>query len=89
MKRRRHFKQETTLQDRIVAWAKEVRAQAAELPPGADRDMLLKKVQQAEAVSQAKASIATDDMDERLAALGKEDEIDKLLAEIKTRKGVA
>ena len=48
MKRRRHFKQETTLQDRIVAWAKEVRAQAAELPPGPDRDELLKKVRQAE-----------------------------------------
>src|SRR5580700_5901430 len=46
------------------------------------------KVQHAEAVGQAKAGIATDDIEERLAALGKEDEIDKLLAEIKTRKGV-
>jgi hypothetical protein len=43
MKRRRHFTQEITLQDRIVGWAKEVRAQAAELPPGPDRDQLLKK----------------------------------------------
>jgi hypothetical protein len=31
MKRLRRFK-EITLQDRIVAWAKEVRAQAARLP---------------------------------------------------------
>ena len=52
-------------------------------------DRVKHKVQHAEAVSQAKSSIATDDMDERLAALGKDDEIDKLLAEIKTRKGVA
>jgi hypothetical protein len=46
-------------------------------------------VQHAEAVGMAKSSIATDDIEERLAALGKEDEIDKLLAEIKTRKGVS
>jgi phage shock protein A len=56
-------------------------------------DRAKNKVQHAEAVSQAQSSIATEDimnnMDERLAALGKEDEIDKLLAEIKTRKGIA
>jgi phage shock protein A len=51
-------------------------------------DRVKEKVQHAEAVSHAQAGIATDDMDERLAALGKEDEIDKLLAEIKTRKGM-
>jgi phage shock protein A len=56
---------------------------------GAAFDRLSDKVQRAEAVSQAKSGIATDDMDERLAALGKEDEIDKLLAEIKVRKGIA
>jgi hypothetical protein len=48
MLRRRIRKHRFTLQDRIVAWAKDVRAQAAELPPGPDRDMLLKKVRQAE-----------------------------------------
>jgi hypothetical protein len=47
--RRRRFKPVTTLQDRIVEWAKAIRAQAAELPPGRDRDELLKKVRQAEA----------------------------------------
>ncbi len=52
-------------------------------------DRVKDKVRHAEAVSHAKAGIATDDIEERLAALGKEDEIDKLLAEIKTRKGVA
>jgi hypothetical protein len=49
MQRRRRVKHQFTLQDRIIAWAKEVRAQAAELPPGADRDALLKKVRQTEA----------------------------------------
>jgi hypothetical protein len=48
MQKRHRFKQETTLQDRVIAWAKDVRAQAAELPPGRDRDELLKKVRQAE-----------------------------------------
>jgi phage shock protein A len=52
-------------------------------------DRVKDKVRHAEAVSQAKAGIVTDDIEERLAALGKEDEIDKLLAEIKSRKGVA
>jgi hypothetical protein len=45
---RRRVKHQFTLQDRIVAWAKEVREQAAKLPPGPDRDMLLTKVRQAE-----------------------------------------
>ena len=41
-------KEQATLQDRVIEWAKEVRDQAAALPPGPDRDMLLKKVRQAE-----------------------------------------
>ena len=45
---RRRVKHQFTLQDRIVAWAKEVREEAALVPPGPDRAMLLKKVQQAE-----------------------------------------
>lgn len=51
-------------------------------------DRVKNKVQHAEAVSRAQSSIATDNIEERLAALGKEDEIDKLLAEIKNRKGI-
>lgn len=44
----RRFTRQITLQDRIIAWAKEVREQATRLPPGAERNMLLKKVEQAE-----------------------------------------
>ncbi len=51
-------------------------------------DRVKDKVRRAEAVGQAKSAIATDDIEERLAALGKEEEIDKLLAEIKARKGL-
>ena len=47
------------------------------------------KVAHAEAVSQAKTELAADPMDERLAALDKEDRIDKLLAELKARKGLS
>ncbi len=44
------------------------------------------KVRHAEAVSQAKSEMAGDSLEDRLAALGKEDEIDKLLAELKARR---
>ena len=51
-------------------------------------DRVRQKVQHAEAVGQAKNDMASDSMDDRLAALEKEDAVDKLLAEIKSRKGV-
>ena len=50
MKRRR-FKQPTSLKDRLAAWAEEVREQAAQLPPGPERDSLLKKLSQAATAS--------------------------------------
>ncbi len=46
------------------------------------------KAQHAEAVSQAKAELIRDDVEDRLAALEKEERIDRLLAEIKARKGL-
>ena len=51
-------------------------------------DRVKNKVQREEAVSQAKSELAVDNVDDRLAALGKEDAVEKLLAEIKTRKGL-
>ena len=44
------------------------------------------KVRHAEAVSKAKAEMANDNVDDRLAALEKQDEIEKLLKEIKARR---
>jgi hypothetical protein len=51
MQHRRRFKQQLSLQDRLTAWAKEVREQAATLPHGPERDALLKKASQADAAS--------------------------------------
>jgi phage shock protein A len=44
------------------------------------------KVMYTEAVSQAKAELVTDSLDDKMAALEKEEEIDRLLAEIKSRR---
>ena len=44
------------------------------------------KVMHSEAVSQAKAELAEEDLEDRMAALEKEDQIDRLLAEIKNRR---
>jgi len=49
-------------------------------------DRMKHKVSRAEAVSQAKAELAGDDFEDRLAALGREDEIDKMLSELKARR---
>jgi hypothetical protein len=48
MLKRRRFKQTLSLQDRLATWAEEVREQAAKLPPGPERDALLKKLRQAD-----------------------------------------
>ena len=49
-------------------------------------DRMKNKVRHAEAVSQAKAGMVSDNLEDRLAALEKEDEIEKLLNEIKARR---
>jgi len=50
-------------------------------------DRMKRKVVHSEALSQAKSEIAVDDMEDRLAALEKEDRIEQLLAELKTKRG--
>ena len=50
-------------------------------------DRMKRKVAREEAVGQAKAELLGDDVDTRLAALEKEDRIDQLLAELKTKRG--
>jgi phage shock protein A len=50
-------------------------------------DRMKHKVTREEAVSQAKAEIAVDDVEDRLAALEKEDRIEQLLGELKARRG--
>jgi phage shock protein A len=50
-------------------------------------DRLRQKVLRSEAVSQAKSELVTDDVDRRFDALEKEDEIGRLLTELKARRG--
>ena len=43
------FKHQLSLQDRLNAWADEVRKQAAQLPRGPEREVLLAKARKADA----------------------------------------
>ena len=52
-------------------------------------DRMQRKVMHSEATSQAKSEMVSDNVEDRLAALEKEDHIDKLLAALKARRGVA
>lgn len=51
IERRRRFKQQFTLQDRLTAWAKGIETRAAKLPPGPEREALIKKARQADVAS--------------------------------------
>ena len=50
-------------------------------------DRMKRKVAREEAISQAKTELLTDDVEDRLAALEKEDRIEQLLTELKTKRG--
>jgi phage shock protein A len=52
-------------------------------------DRMKNKVHGEEAMGQALAEIANDNVEERLASLDKDAEIDRLLADLKARRGVA
>ncbi len=52
-------------------------------------DRLKDKVLHAEAVSQAQAEMIADDVGDQFARLEKQDEIERLLAELKARRGLA
>ena len=50
-------------------------------------DRMKHKVQHTESAAQAKAELLADNVDDRFAAMEKEREIDRLLAELKTKRG--
>src|SRR5437667_184167 len=52
-------------------------------------DRMKNKVHSEEAMGQAMAEMANDNVEEKLDSLGKDDEIERLLADLKTRRGVA
>src|SRR5512146_1539371 len=74
---------------RAVTKASEAHMAMREHDHGAGFDRMKEKVVRASAVSQAKAELATDSVEDRLAALEKEDELDRLLAELKVKRGVS
>ena len=51
-------------------------------------DRMRDKVLRTEAIAGAKAEMASDSLHDRLLALGKDDEIEMVLQQIKTRKGI-
>lgn len=49
--RRRRFKQQLSLEVRLSAWAKTVQQEAVKLPPGPQREAMIRKARQAETAS--------------------------------------
>ena len=72
---------------RAVGKASDARINIGDGSKAAAFDRMKHKVVREQAVSQAKAEIAVDDVEDRLAALEKEDRIEQLLSELKTRRG--
>jgi phage shock protein A len=54
----------------------------------AEFDLMTQKVMRGEAVSQAKSEIVSDTLEDKFAQLEKEDEINRMLAELKSRRGL-
>jgi phage shock protein A len=74
---------------RALAKASDAQIAIGDGSKAASFDRMKRKVMHAEAVSHAKAELAGDNVEDRLAALEREDQIDKLLGEIKTRRGAS
>nr|WP_249129725.1 hypothetical protein [Bradyrhizobium japonicum] len=53
MASRRRFKQTRSLKDRLASFAKDAREKASSLPPGAEKDELLRKAGQADTTARA------------------------------------
>jgi phage shock protein A len=51
-------------------------------------DRMKSKVQRNEAISQAKAELNADTIEDQLASLEKQDEVERLLAELKSKRGL-
>ena len=74
---------------RAVGKANDARFAVNDNAKAATFDRMKRKVARSEAISEAKSEIAAENMEDRLAALEKEDRIEQLLSELKTKRGVA
>jgi phage shock protein A len=72
---------------RAVTKASDARMAMGDSSKAATFDRMKRKVAHSEAVSEAKSEIAGSNIDDRLAALEKEDRIEQLLAELKGKRG--
>ncbi len=72
---------------RAVGKASDARMASVDGSKAAAFDRMKRKVAHSEAVSQAKSEIASDNIEDRLAALEKQDRIEQLLTELKTKRG--
>ncbi len=72
---------------RAVTKASDARIAMGDSSKTATFDRMKRKVAHSEAVSEAKSEIAGANIDDRLAALEKEDRIEQLLAELKGKRG--
>ena len=72
---------------RAVGKASDARMASGGGSKAAAFDRMKRKVAHSEALSQAKSEIAADNIEDRLAALEKQDRIEQLLVELKTRRG--
>ena len=73
---------------RAVGKASDAKINIGDGSKAAAFDRMKHKVVREQAVSQAKAEMAVDDVEDRLAALEKEDRIEQLLGELKAKRGV-
>jgi phage shock protein A len=71
---------------RAVGKASDARMAMGDNSKAAAFDRMQRKVAHHEAVSQAKSEIAADNVEDRLAALEKQDRIEQLLAELKAKR---
>ncbi len=72
---------------RAVSKASDAKMASGNGSSGAAFDRMKHKVAHSQASSQAKSEMAADDVEDRLAALEKEDRIEQLLGELKTKRG--
>jgi phage shock protein A len=72
---------------RAVTKASDARIAMGDSSKAATFDRMKRKVAHSEAVSEAKSEIAGANIDDRMAALEKEDRIEQLLAELKGKRG--
>ena len=71
---------------RAVGKAHDARTAIGDGSKSAAFDRMKRKVAHNEAVSQAKSELGTDDVEDRLSAIEKEDRIEQLLAEMKAKR---